>query len=144
MFDRGYLSYCHPSFAHRTLKQCTLPVMSHHGTCCIVSAGARCKSVTHAQVAHQIRTIFLSFCWALERQVTGYRQMSRVFPIIFILSILSPIIHIPSLHTGKSSQTTWESRTVHGASVSPTETIPHLPAVVLHDKDGLPLWDCVG
>lgn len=25
-----------------------------------------------------------------------------------------------------------------------TETIPHLPAVLLHDKDGLPLWDGVG
>ena len=33
---------------------------------------------------------------------------------------------------------------MRGASVSPTETIPHLPAVFLHDKDGLPLWDCVG
>lgn len=34
----------------------------------------------------------------------------------------------------KIARTTWKSRTVRDASVSPTETIPHLPAVNLHDK----------
>ena len=74
---------------------------------------ADANTFTHARFAYRIRTIFFLVVLARVAAMTGYRNM------------YAPV---------KIARTTWKARTVRDASVSPTETIPHLPAVNLHDK----------
>lgn len=56
-------------------------IASYVTSCCIICR-CRCKSVTHAQLAYPIRTILFVRFGMGGRQVTGYRHMPRVFPLI--------------------------------------------------------------
>ena len=97
-----------------------------HTSCCIICNTADANPLTHAQFACQIRMFSLSF---------GTGHCNDWLPA----STYLPWLKQPA-HVGIPEN----SRTVHGAqggvqlgSVSPTETIPHLPGTplsLLHDK----------